>query len=153
MGHGWFPLSPGNPPSALSVASAVTRARDFLDAAVDRYPIDRHRLAVLGFSQGGIIAHALALSDPARFRALAALSSWLPDELAASLPKADRSRLAAWVQHGTRDEIVSVSRGRAAVAKLRDLGAAAEYHEYEMGHEVNARSLAELSAWLDQRLA
>ena len=32
------------------------------------------------------------------------------------------------------------------------LGVEAESREYAMGHEVNARSLSELSAWLEERL-
>jgi predicted esterase len=26
------------------------------------------------------------------------------------------------------------------------------YHEYDMGHEINARSLTDLSAWLHERV-
>jgi phospholipase/carboxylesterase len=153
VGHGWFPLTLSSPPTPLSVAQAVLVARDFVDEAVTRYPVDRERLAVLGFSQGGVIAYALALSDPRRFRALIALSSWLSDELRQSLPDVGRSGLKAWVQHGTRDEIIMVGRGRRSVATLEELGVNVTYREYDMGHEVSAQSVAELGRWLDDALA
>jgi len=151
-GFGWFPLTLANPPTPLAVASAVARAREFVDEAMARYPVDRGRVGVLGFSQGGVVAYALALSAPDRFPTLAALSSWLPDDLAASLPAVDRSRLSALVQHGRRDEVIAPARGRASAEKLRAFGAEVTLREYDMAHEVGARSLADLSAWLEERL-
>jgi phospholipase/carboxylesterase len=154
VGHGWFPLTLTRPPTPLAVAQAVMTARDFVEEATARYPVDPARTVALGFSQGGVIAYALALSDPRRFRALAALSSWLPDDLARTLPSLDRSTLAAWIQHGTRDEVITVGRGRSSAETLRELGVAhVTYREYEMAHEVDAKSLAELDAWLGAQLA
>jgi phospholipase/carboxylesterase len=152
QGFGWFPLTLVRPPTPLDVAQAVTGAREFLDAAVERYPVDRKRLVVLGFSQGGVIAYALALSAPERFRALVALSSWLPDDLANALPQVDRSSLQTWIAHGRHDEIIMVARGRSSAERVRAMGAPVTYREYDMGHEVSGPSLTELIRWLDERL-
>ena len=81
-----------------------------------------------------------------------ALSSWLPDDLARSLPEVDRSSLAAWVQHGTRDEVINVSRGKSSAEKLRAMGVHTVYREYDMTHEVSAQSVVELDAWLGAQL-
>jgi phospholipase/carboxylesterase len=150
-GYAWFPLTLSRPPTPADVAAGIGAARDFLELALKRYPIDPKRLAILGFSQGGMVAYALALGAPKRFRALAALSTWLPDDLNQSL-KADASGLEAWVQHGTRDEIVAVSRGRDSKAKLEARGVPLTYREYEMGHEITGESLGDLASWLDDRL-
>jgi len=152
QGWAWFPLG-ATPPSPLAIASAIATARAFVDEAFESLPIDRSRTAILGFSQGGVIASALALAAPARWRALAALSTWIPADLAGSLPAADRSGLSVLVQHGTGDDMIDVARARESVATLRSLGIEADAREYAMGHEVNARSLAELSAWLDERMS
>lgn len=153
-GYGWFPLVPGDPRARdpKAAAEAVVAARAFVEQASTRYPVDPTRTAVLGFSQGGVIAYALALSQPRRFRALAALSSWLPDDLARSLPEVDRSQLAAWVQHGTRDEVINVSRGKSSAEKVRAMGVHTVYREYDMTHEVSARSVVELDGWLSTQL-
>ena len=42
----------------------------FLDDALERYPIDNKKLAVLGFSQGGVMAYSLGLGEPERFAVL-----------------------------------------------------------------------------------
>lgn len=152
VGHGWFPLGGTTSPSPLAVASAVADARAFVDEALARHPADPSRVAVLGFSQGGVVAYAIALAAPARFRALAALSSWLPDDLARALPAADRGGLATLVQHGTNDDVIAVARGRSSAETLRALGVRVEAREYAMAHEVNARSIADLSAWLGTHL-
>lgn len=153
-GFGWFPLLPGDPRARdkQAPARAIELARSFVDEAERRYPVDRTRTIALGFSQGGVIAYGLALAQPERLRGVAALSSWLRDEMITALPKANRSMLAALVQHGTRDETITVARGRDSANKLRSLGVQTTYREYEMGHEVSAQSVLDLDSWLTARL-
>jgi phospholipase/carboxylesterase len=151
-GYGWFPLSGGGPLDLGRFDEAVETLRVFLDAAEKRYPIDRQKLVALGFSQGGVMAYALALSAPERFAALAALSSWLPAALVERLPAASRQSLPTLVQHGTRDELIDVDRARESVEALRALAVPLVYREYEMGHEINPRSLGDLVVWLQERV-
>jgi phospholipase/carboxylesterase len=153
-GYGWFPLLPGDPRARdrQAPARAIELARTFVDDASRSYPVDPARTVVLGFSQGGVIAYGLALAQPERFRGVAALSSWLRDEMIAALPELDRSRLSAFIQHGNRDETITVSRGRDSAEKLRALGVETTYREYEMAHEVSARSVVDLDAWLTSQL-
>lgn len=153
MGYGWFPISMGGPPDTTAILAARAQLRAFLDAALARYPIDRSKLMVLGFSQGGVLAYSLALSEPERFAALVALSSWLPQELLEALPPAAASqRLPTLIQHGSRDELIAVSRARQTVEALRGLHVPVTYREYDMGHEISPRSLADLAAWLHEKV-
>ena len=70
VGHGWFPLTSGGPLDVQAVLSARETVRTFLDAALQRYPIDAKKLCVLGFSQGGVMGYSLALGEPERFAGL-----------------------------------------------------------------------------------
>jgi len=124
----------------------------FVDAAARRYPIDPRKLALLGFSQGGVMAYALALRQRERFAALAALSTWLPPQLREATLMSDLDDLPVLVQHGTRDDLIDAERGRESVETLRQLRAAVVYREYAMGHEINAQSLADLSRFLEQKV-
>lgn len=153
MGYAWYPMSLGEPPDVAAILSSQKLLKDFLDECLKRYPIDPKKLAILGFSQGGVMAYSLALANPKCFAALAVLSSWLPREMVAQLdiPSAVES-LPTLVQHGTQDHMIEVGRARDSVERLRELRLPLIYREYEMGHEIGARSLSELSAWLEKNL-
>lgn len=153
VGHGWFPLSAGAPPDPAAFENGVDVLREFLDAAAKRYPIDPRKLVALGFSQGGVMAYALALSQPERFAGLVALSSWLPPSLAGQLPVAGRDRLPTLVHHGSGDQMIPIERGRESVEMLRRLGVPLTYREFDMGHEINAQSLTDLVRWLSEKVA
>lgn len=152
VGYGWFPLTMGAPPDPGAFAAGADAARRFVDTAVRRYPVDPNKLVMLGFSQGGVMAYALALAQPERFAGLVALSSWFPAPLAQTLPPHDRGRLPTLVQHGTRDEMIDITRARESIEHLRRLQVPVTYREFEMGHEINADSLAHLTAWLEEKI-
>jgi phospholipase/carboxylesterase len=152
VGFGWFPLTMGAPPDPDAFAAGLDDVHRFIDAAVQRYPIDPQRLVLLGFSQGGVMAYATAVAAPERFAGLVALSSWLPAPVAQALQTTTYNRLATLVHHGTRDELIDVGRGRESVARLRDLHVPVTYREFDMGHEINAESLADLSEWLEAKI-
>jgi len=152
VGYGWFPLTMGAPPDPAAFTAGVDTARGFLDAALRRYPVDPNKLVVLGFSQGGVIAYALALAEPERFAGLVALSSWFPASVAQMLPPRRRERLPTLVQHGTRDDLIDIGRGRESIENLRRLQVPVTFREFEMGHEINADSLAHVSEWLQEKI-
>lgn len=153
VGYGWYPITLGGPPDMAALLASRQQLREFLDAAMARYAIDPRKLLVLGFSQGGVMAYALGLSEPHRFAALVALSTWLPQELQGHLGDLTPSQnLPTWIQHGSRDELIQVERARTSVEVLRQARVPLTYREYDMGHEINAQSLRDLSNWLQDKV-
>jgi phospholipase/carboxylesterase len=153
VGYAWFPMSMGGPPDVAAILASQRQLLDFVDDCLQRYSIDAKKLVVLGFSQGGLMAHSVALAHPERFAALAALSSWLPKELLQELSISEGVRsLPALVQHGTQDPMIEVDRARDSVERLRELKVPLTYREYDMGHEIRPRSLTDLSAWLEEKV-
>lgn len=151
-GYGWFPISMGAPPDPVAFAHAVVALGDFIDAALRRYPIALDRVALLGFSQGGVMAYAHAVRPRLRLAAVAALSTWFAPGILDGAANARLDGLPVLVQHGANDELIPVSRGRESVERLRELGADVTYREYPMGHEISAPSLRDLVEFLDRRL-
>jgi phospholipase/carboxylesterase len=153
VGYAWYPMSNGGAPDVEAMLSSQRKLQTFLDQCLQAYPIDPKKLAVLGFSQGGVMSYSLALPNPQRFAALAVLSSWLPNEL---LPRLNVSNavesLPTLVQHGTQDPMIQVDRAHASVEMLRELRVPLTFREYSMGHEISGRSLADLSAWLEEKV-
>jgi phospholipase/carboxylesterase len=153
VGYAWYPMSNGGAPDVEAMLSSQKRLKAFLAECLESYPIDKKKLVVLGFSQGGVMAYSLALANPERFTALAVLSSWLPKELLPRLNIKDAVQsLPTLVQHGTQDPMIQVDRARSSVEMLRQLRLPLTFREYSMGHEIGARSLAELSAWLEEKV-
>lgn len=154
VGYGWYPISmTGSRPSEASVEEAVAAATTFLDEAVAHYPIDSRKLAVLGFSQGGVMAYHLALRHPERFAAVAALSTWFPAELVDKVVNHEGlEKLPILVQHGSSDPAIEIGRGRESVEALRALKMPLTYREYDCGHEINAQGLRDLSTFLTEKV-
>jgi phospholipase/carboxylesterase len=151
-GYGWFPLSPGTPPDPATFHASADRLRAFLDDVLPRYAVDRKRVVLLGFSQGGVMAYDLALRDPERFAGLVALSTWLPEPLVESLAKLPgHEGFPVLVIHGTRDPTLPVERARESREALRNLGVAMTYREFDMGHEIRDDSMRVLLRWLEEK--
>ena len=154
LGYAWYPMSMGGPPDIGAILSSREMLQQFLDACLKRYPIDAKKLVVLGFSQGGVMAYSLALSNPERFAGLAVMSSWLPKELVPKLSINNESvqSLPTLVQHGSQDKMIEIQRAKDSVEQLRALRIQLTYRDYDMGHEITPRSLTDLSAWLEEKV-
>jgi len=143
----------GGPPDIAAMLSSKKKLEEFLDECLKRYPIELKKLVVLGFSQGGVMAYGLALTNPQRFAAMAVLSSWLPTELVSQLAIGEAVHsLPTLVQHGSQDSVIEVARARDSVERLRELRVPLTYREYDMGHEITPGSLSDLSAWLEEKV-
>jgi phospholipase/carboxylesterase len=152
-GYGWYPITMGSPPEASEVQAAIDAADKFVRAALERYPIDRRKLVLLGFSQGGTIAYSLALKNPERFAALVAISTWLPPQLVQGIIATDAlAQLPTLVQHGRADDLIEISRARESLEALRKLKVPVAYREYDCGHEITADGLADLSRFLSDKV-
>ena len=107
---------------------------------------------VVGFSQGGVMAFDLVLRDPVHFAGLAGLSTWLPNDLANTIPDAEAlSGFPVLVQHGSADPMIPIDRGRETRDRLTQMGVDLRYREYEMQHELGSDSLRDLVDWLDEK--
>ncbi|HWM91376.1 MAG TPA: alpha/beta hydrolase [Thermoanaerobaculia bacterium] len=152
-GYGWFPLVPGQPPDVEAFHRGADALRAFIRQVLEHYPIDRERMVIMGFSQGGTMAYDIALRDPAHYAGMAALASWFPEPLAETLPKLpEHEGFPVLVIHGTHDDRIAVEKARKSRESLRPYGVAMTYREIEgMGHEINQESLRIIIKWLDEK--
>ena len=145
----WFPIDPSGRVDATALVAARGALEGFLEDAIRIHPIDPERIVVMGFSQGGVMAYDLALGRPERFKALVALSSWLPEAVVHGLaPDPARAGLPTLLIHGTRDPMIAIDNARKAKAQLEGLGIQVAWGEYEMGHEINPAAARDLLGWL-----
>jgi phospholipase/carboxylesterase len=152
-GYGWYQLRPGAPPDMEAMGTASDRLMRFVDAALERYPADRRKLIVMGFSQGGVMAYNLALRHPERFAALVALSTWFPEELGEYAGDRDAlAQLPTLIQHGRADDMIEIGKARQSVERLRSFKLPLTYREYDCGHEITVDAIQDLSAFLTEEV-
>ncbi|MDI3299594.1 MAG: alpha/beta fold hydrolase [Bacillota bacterium] len=152
--YAWFGLRG----AALEVDPAsFLRSLEQAEALVDelraRYGLDRRRLVVGGFSQGAMLAAALAFRRPAQVGALLMMSGRLPPEaLVRPAAAGDSPRplagLEAMLTHGRDDPLIPPADAEAARDRLQALGAHVTLRLYAMGHQLNEQAAEAVSAWL-----
>lgn len=153
VGWAWFALGGGRPPDEAELGRASRDLGAFLDQALERYPVDRRKVLLLGFSQGGVMAYDLFLRQPERFAGLAALSSWLPPELAAQAPPSDAHKnVPVLVMHGSEDPMIPVERAQESRDALLSYGVSLTYRELGMGHEISPDALRTLVEWIEGKV-
>lgn len=153
VGHGWFPLAAGKEPDPAEFAEGAATLRAFVDAALAHYPADPKQVAILGFSQGGVMGYELFLAQPERFCGLAALSTWLPPEVAAAHPPGDaHQKRPVMVMHGSDDPMIPVARAHESRDQLLGYGVDLSFREHGMGHEIAAEALRDLLGWFHDKV-
>jgi phospholipase/carboxylesterase len=146
---------------AMSPARAINREElegsaqmllDLIEAQRDS-GIDPARIFLAGFSQGGaVVLHTAFLRWQGPLGGVLALSTYAPtfsDELTVS---ASQQRIPAYCLHGSHDDVVQTSMGRAAYDRLKALGVTVTWQEYPMGHEVLPQEISDIGVWLAQKL-
>jgi phospholipase/carboxylesterase len=118
----------------------------FLDKALaqtfGRYAVDRRRLAIGGFSDGGSYALSLGITNGDLFTHVLAFS---PGFLA---PTAQRGKPDVFISHGTRDRVLPIDRcSRRIVPNLKRAGYGVRYREFEGGHRVPPQIAREAVEW------
>jgi len=149
--HGWYPRNPGTPPADAAIDAGVSAVAQFIDEAAPRYGLGERKIALLGFSQGGVIAYGLALRHPERFAALIAISTWLPDSIADSITVTPAlARLPILIQHGRSDDLIEIGRARAAAERLRALNLNPVFRDYDCAHQITAEGLRDIGRFISE---
>ncbi|HWC32271.1 MAG TPA: phospholipase [Actinomycetota bacterium] len=107
------------------------------------------RTVLGGFSQGAVMAYALALGQgrppPA---GVVALSGFVPTVEGFELGLEDRHGFPVAIGHGSFDPVIGVEFGRAARERLAAAGLSVTYRESPMPHAIDPGFVRELQGWL-----
>jgi phospholipase/carboxylesterase len=143
-GYAWFGIEwlPDRKVLDLEVAQAhVEPLTALINAKIEE--IHPSVVAVVGFSQGAMMALAVADQLDPRVRGIALLSGMrLPFVTDLTRPRR------FLVQHGSEDPVVPVAAGIACSDWLKACNDETIYHEYPMGHGISPASFRDLDAWL-----
>jgi phospholipase/carboxylesterase len=140
-GYQWWPLSAFSPQAlAAGAASAAPAIDEFVDRKLEQYGLTESELALVGFSQGTMMALHVGLRRKRQVAGILGFSGALTG--AADLPNQAITKPPVLLIHGSADQIVPVAALHAAERELRQLGVEVRTHISKgLGHSVDEAGL------------
>jgi phospholipase/carboxylesterase len=153
MGRQWFNLTFRDAGEVVrGVAHAAPALDAFLDAELKRHNLPGHALALVGFSQGAMLALGVGLKRHPSPAAIVGYSGALATVEA--LPKDPSKAPAILLVHGDMDEVIPVDAMFIAREQLAQAGLPVEWHVAQgIGHGIDAQGLQLGGAFLRQAFA
>lgn len=117
-----------------------------MDYFINKYNCDPNRITLIGFSQGAILAHAIAQNS--NIKNLIALSGYVDKELI-SFKKTNN--LSIYISHGKYDEVIPFEESFKTNKLLDDNNLKYEFKEFDQGHGVNSQNLKSFLGWIKDK--
>jgi phospholipase/carboxylesterase len=137
IGRAWYDLTTENMYQGLTQSRQLLT--DWLQSLESSTGVPLSRTILSGFSQGGAMTLDIGLNLP--LAGLVSLSGYLhpgagnvETQNLASLPP-------VLIMHGRQDTVVPLEAAVLARETLESLGAAVQYYEFDMGHEIRPEML------------
>ena len=155
-GRQWFGLTFRDPDERWrGVNSAAPILERFLDAELERRKLPPSALALVGFSQGTMMALHVGLRRAAAPAAIVGYSGMLvtpAEEVTDALAAEIRSRPPVLLVHGDRDDLIPAQALFQAAQGLLALGVPTEWHlSAGVGHGIDAEGLRHGGEFLARR--
>ena len=141
FGRQWFSLPTISfPILAAGVAGAIPILNNYIDQQLARFSLTERSLALVGFSQGAMMALSTGLRRRQPLAGIVACSGALADPTLAS---EIRSRCPVLLVHGDADQVVPFAAMADAEAKLKAIGVKAEsVVRPGLGHGIDPPAIA-----------
>jgi phospholipase/carboxylesterase len=158
VGRQWFPLTLRDPNERwLGVNTAAPGLQRFLDAELERHKLPPSALALVGFSQGTMMALHVGLrriTAPAAIVGYSGLLVVPPEGGLETFAAEIKSRPPVLLVHGDQDDLIPAQALFQATQGLAALGISIEWHlSTGVGHGIDAEGLRHGSEFLARRFA
>jgi phospholipase/carboxylesterase len=110
----------------------VVNIRAAIDGLEANTPVDRKRIAIMGFSDGASYALSVGLAYPDVFSSIVAFSPGY-----ALAPRRLETDQRIFIAHGRRDRMLPADNARQIVKGLEAAGFSPEVHWFNGGHEID----------------
>lgn len=150
-GSHWYVVRQVGAPDPETFLETFGRLERWLAAVAEETGVPIERTVLGGFSQGAVMSWALSIGpDRPRPAGVLALSGFVPEVPRFELQE-DLSGLGVAIAHGTGDQVIPVSFGRAAREQAERGGAEVLYRESPVPHTIDPGVIGDLAAWLRAR--
>jgi phospholipase/carboxylesterase len=152
-GFHWYLVPRVGYPDPETFDAARAALAELHDGLWEKTGVEPGRTVLGGFSMGSVMSYALALdAERPAVAGVLAFSGFVPTAEGWSPATEDRQGTRAFVSHGRRDPIIEVEFARRARQLLESGGLEVEYHESELGHQIDPADLKAAAAWLGRVL-
>jgi len=152
-GFTWYDVQSAATPDPAMFRQSYDSLSQFIDDALDAYPVDASRVFLLGFSMGTVMAFAVSLTRPGLFRGVIANSGYVPEGTHLEFRWKELRDVAFFIAHGREDPVIPVDLARRAQMLFASSPATVTYREYDMGHQMTQESVRDSARFLDIQLA
>ncbi|WP_342512059.1 dienelactone hydrolase family protein [Sporosarcina sp. FSL K6-1522] len=149
-GYAFFTNEEEGKPVRTVFDKVLVYIQSFIREAIVEFELDEEQIYVLGFSQGAVLAQALALTMGSAIRGVVALSGYVPDFVKTDYQKQPVDHLTMFISHGEYDYVIPPQYGKDSKAYFESLGAKVDFKLYNDGHGVTPENHQDLIAFLRQ---
>jgi phospholipase/carboxylesterase len=151
-GWAWYRYLGGDRVEGADLSHSLSLLDAFLKNISEILGFEAGPLVLGGFSQGGTVSLAYALTHPGRVAGVVNLSGFLvsPGSLDAEL--AGLNGTPVFWGHGTKDPAVPFYLAQKGRGRLREAGIGVQERDYAMGHWVSQEEMADLRDWLAEEV-
>jgi phospholipase/carboxylesterase len=152
-GWAWYRYLGEDRPEPESFAASLDALEAWLAALPQALPVSPGPIALGGFSQGGTLSVAYALTHPGRIAAVLNFSGFLASHPRVRVAPDTVAGTRFFWGHGTRDPNIPFALAERGRALLLSAGAALEARDYPIGHWIDPAELQDAMRWLEAVLA
>jgi phospholipase/carboxylesterase len=148
-GYHWYRVPRVGYPDHDTFHAARRALAELHDSLWEETGVEASRTVLGGFSMGAVMSYAMALgADRPPVAGVLAFSGFFPVVEDWEPHLEDRSATRVFVAHGRRDPIMDIGFARGARELLEAGGVEVEYHESELGHQIDPAHLSAATKWL-----
>lgn len=151
-GYTWYDIGEVGVPLPGMFDESYEKLEQFVDDALQNYPVDRSRVYLFGFSMGTVMSYALSLTKPELFRGVSANSGYVPEGTSLSFRWRDLAGKEFRIAHGEYDSVIPVQMARRAKELFAQSNATVDYREYPMDHQISDESVSDIAGWISGSL-
>lgn len=152
-GYHWYLVRRVGYPDHDTFRAARAALAELHDRLWEESGISPERTVLGGFSMGSVMSYAMGLgADRPGPAGVLAFSGFVPVVEDWQPQFADRRATRAFIAHGRSDPIIDVAFAHGAREQLEAGGLGVQYHESDVGHQIDPADLAAASEWLEATL-
>jgi len=152
-GYHWYLVPRVGYPDPGTFDAARAALAELHDRLWEQTGVEPARTVLGGFSMGAVMSYAMALSgERPAVAGILALSGFVPTVEGWGPRFDDRLATRALIGHGRNDPIIGIEFAQRARELLVAGGLSVEYHESELGHQIDPAQLSAAAAWLGEVL-